>query len=171
MCCSCTCRTLLLLFCLCVGTSRHQWERGRRSQAWDGGGRRGRSSRGQSRYVTTFPCLCYTAPFGLICCYFILKGLFCTCSLCVWMILNVNLRHITLPHADGFSPGSIRPLSSRDHLNHFNVVYQVIPCNVIYLESCVRIGVLVCHFHTHDDKLPGQSETPQIIVIDSSTPE
>ena len=90
---------------------------------------------------------------------------------CVGKILNVNLRHITLPHADGFSPGSIRPLSSRDHLNHFNVVYQVILFNVIYLESCVRIGVLVCHFHTHDDKLPGQSETPQIIVIDSSTPE
>ena len=74
-CCSCSCRTLLLLFGLGVGTRQHQRERGRWSQTRDGGRGGRRNRRSQSRNVSTVPCFCYTAPFGLVCCYFILKRL------------------------------------------------------------------------------------------------
>ena len=86
------------------------------------------------------------------------------------MVLNSNLRHITLPHADRFSPGSIRSLSSRNHLNQKHevttfeellVTLNPVSGSVYWFATSILMMI----------KMPGQSETPQIIVEDSSTIE
>ena len=84
----------------------------------------------------------------------------------VWMVLNINLRHITLPYTDRFSPGSIRSLGSRNHLNQkhnvvtfedSDVTLNPVSGSVYWFATSILMMMI---------KMPGQSETPQIIVED-----
>ena len=86
-----------------------------------------------------------------------------------WSILcieYINLRHITLPNTNGFSPGSIRSLGSRNHLNQkhnvvtfedSDVTLNPVSGSVYWFATSILMMMI---------KMPGQSETPQIIVED-----